>query len=233
AKGAPTRRRPVLPVSTPRWGSSAGCLAGSGSPCPSWAMCRSLPLGCLFLLRPRRHELGVVAAAVEEDHAVQFVPLHHGPAPALRRVHLVVAVPGPLHGGLAVPGRQAAVHVPVAVAEVELPAAPVVKREVAFFLLVDVVLVPGAHRHDPPAALERGRGFRLLGHFTLLAVDPPGCTGSGPCGRRSPEPPGGPGARPSSGRCRSTSTPAGCLPAGWGGARYRPPWCSASCGGAP
>src|SRR5262245_24670432 len=38
----------------------------------------------LFDARPLRHEPRVVAL-VEEDHAVQFVALHHGPASALRR----------------------------------------------------------------------------------------------------------------------------------------------------
>ena len=102
-----------------------------------------------------RHELGVVAA-VEEDHAVQFVASDHGPAPALRRVHLVVAVPGPLDGWLAVPYGRLAVHVPVDEAEVELAAAQGVELEVALFLLVDEVLVPGAHRDDAPAPREGG-----------------------------------------------------------------------------
>ena len=44
---------------------------------------------------PLRHELGIVAAAVEENHAVQVVALHHGPSSALRGVHLVVVIPGP------------------------------------------------------------------------------------------------------------------------------------------
>ena len=74
----------------------------------------SLDVGLLL-----RHELAVIAA-VEEDHAVQFVPLYHGPASALSRVHFVVAIPGPFDGWLAVPCRQAAIHLAVDVAEVEL-----------------------------------------------------------------------------------------------------------------
>src|SRR4051812_15533697 len=76
----------------------------------SFAMCRSLPPRRLLLSRPGRHELRVITA-VEEDHAVQFLAFHHGPASALRRVHLVVAVPGPLHGWLAIPCGRLAVHV--------------------------------------------------------------------------------------------------------------------------
>ena len=45
-------------------------------------------LSCALLFR---HELGIIAA-VEEDHAVQFVALHHGPTPALRRFHLACRV---------------------------------------------------------------------------------------------------------------------------------------------
>ena len=51
-------------------------------------------------VRTGGHELGFVAL-VEEDHAVQFLSLQHGPASALSRVHLVVAVPRPFDGRLA------------------------------------------------------------------------------------------------------------------------------------
>src|SRR5207247_924295 len=71
---------------------------------------RSLPLRAFCRLL--RHELGVVAA-VKEDHPVQLIAFQNGPAPTLRRVHLVVTVPGPFHGRFAVPCGRVAVHAPV------------------------------------------------------------------------------------------------------------------------
>jgi hypothetical protein len=57
---------------------------------------------------------------VEGDQAVQFAALQHGPAPAGRLVHLVVALPGELDRRLPVPGRLAAVHARFDVAGLEL-----------------------------------------------------------------------------------------------------------------
>src|SRR6478672_11286378 len=62
---------------------------------------------------------------------VHFVALDHSPASALRRVHLVVAIPGPFHGRHAFPRGETAVHVPADVAELELAPASVVELEKA------------------------------------------------------------------------------------------------------
>ena len=88
-----------------------------------------------------RHELRIVAI-VKEDHAVKFFVLYDGPTSALRWVHFVVAVPGPCNGCFTVSCRQAAVHLPVDVAEVELSVALLVELEIAFFLFVNELLVP-------------------------------------------------------------------------------------------
>ena len=79
---------------------------------------------------------------MEEDHPVQFVAFQHGPAPPLGRVHLVVAVPRPFDGGLAVPHRVPAVHDAPDVAELELAAALLVKLDEASDFFVEVLLVP-------------------------------------------------------------------------------------------
>src|SRR5262245_53762814 len=96
---------------------------------------------------------------VKEDHAVQLLTLQYGPGSTLLRVHLVVAVPGPLHRRLAFPCGQPAVHVSVDVAEVKLAASFLVELEEALLFFVDKVLVPGAHRDDAPTSGERGHGL--------------------------------------------------------------------------
>src|SRR5262249_55035541 len=102
---------------------------------------------------PPGDELRLVTL-VEGNQAVQLAALQHGPAPAGRLVHLVVALPGPLDGRQPVPGRLPAVHDAVDVAEVELALATALELDVALLLCVDEVLVPHRHRHDVPAALE-------------------------------------------------------------------------------
>lgn len=57
---------------------------------------------------------------MEEDHAVEFVSLHDGPASALGWVHFIVPAPGPFNRWFAVPCRQVAIHLAVNVAEVKL-----------------------------------------------------------------------------------------------------------------
>ena len=94
-----------------------------GVPLAEFQFGTSFVIYCLFPLRRLlrchlfRHEPRIVAA-VEEDHAVKFIALY-GPAPALGRIHLVVAVPGPFDGWLAVPCGQAAVHLSLDVAKVK------------------------------------------------------------------------------------------------------------------
>src|SRR4030095_6048225 len=106
------------------------------------------------------------------------------------------AVPGPLQGWLAFPHGRLAVHAPVDVAEVELAASLAVELEVAFFLLVNEVLVPGAHRHDAPSPGEVRFWFRLCFRHASTPSLPrlrgaalQGCTGSAPCETPLPEPP--------------------------------------------
>jgi hypothetical protein len=79
---------------------------------------------------------------VEEHHAVEFVALHDGPTSALGWIHLVVAIPGPLDRRLAIPCRQAAIHLAVDVAEVELAAVLLVELEIALLFLFNELLVP-------------------------------------------------------------------------------------------
>jgi hypothetical protein len=116
-----------------------------------------------------RHELRIIAP-VEGNHTVEFFAFQHGPASTLRRVILVVAVPGPFDGRLPFSCGRLAVHVPVDVAEVKLAAPLLVELEEAFFLLVDVRLVSGAHRDDAPAPLKRGWRFRFLCHWSLSSL---------------------------------------------------------------
>ena len=89
---------------------------------------------------------------MKENHAVEFITLQNSPASALGRVHLVVAVPGPLDCWFAIPCRQAAIHLAVDVAEVELSAILFIEFEISLFFLVNEFLVPGAHRDDTPAS---------------------------------------------------------------------------------
>src|SRR6266849_2304217 len=77
---------------------------------------RSLLPGAFRRFRPLRHELRIIPA-LKEDHAMQFLASQHGPASSRGGVHLGIAIPGPFHGWLAVPGGLAAIHVPLDVAE--------------------------------------------------------------------------------------------------------------------
>src|SRR5262249_27424905 len=70
-------------------------------------------------------------------------------------VHLRVAIPGPFHGWLALPGGLAAIHVALDVAEVKRTPAPLVELDVRLDLFIKKVVFPGRHRDDAPAARER------------------------------------------------------------------------------
>src|SRR5207248_8428133 len=100
---------------------------------------RSLLPGAFRRFRPYRHELRIIPA-VKEDHAVQFLALQHGAAPSLGGVHLGVAVPGPFHGWLALPGCLATIHLALDVAEVKVAPAPVVELDVRLDLLIKKIV---------------------------------------------------------------------------------------------
>ena len=129
-----------------------------------------------FLLSPPgcslRHKRRLVAL-VEEDHAVQFVALQNGPAPARAGVHLVHAFPGPLDGGLPAPLGDAVIDVAGRQAELEFahPVGPELDERRAFFHVVHVPLVhrdnvlgevrlqrPSEHRSRPTVSPWVGLG---------------------------------------------------------------------------
>jgi hypothetical protein len=102
---------------------------------------------------------------IEVNYAVEFVAFQHRPTSPLGRVHLVVAVPGRFDHLLAVPYRQAAVHVAVNVAEMKLTVALLVELDVALFL--NELLVPGTHRDDPPAVCK---GLGAFAYFAIVLL---------------------------------------------------------------
>jgi hypothetical protein len=66
---------------------------------------------------------------MEEDHPIEFVALQHGPAPPHRRVRFIVALPGPLDGGLAVPLALPVVDDALDVAELERNPLPLLELD--------------------------------------------------------------------------------------------------------
>src|SRR6266404_4289333 len=127
-------------------------------------MYRSLPLRCLLLLRPGRHELGIVAL-VDEELAVQSGVLHLPPAPPRQRraVCAVAAFPGPLHGWLTVPCGQPPVDQTLDVAELERAAALLLELDECLDIFIEIVVLPGRHRDDAPTTRE-WRFLLLLAH---------------------------------------------------------------------
>lgn len=69
----------------------------------------------------------------------------------------------------------------VDVPEVELALTFPSELDVAFFLFVNEVLLPDAHRDDPPAASEGVRGFRFLCHSSPFSMPIRGIDGIKPC----------------------------------------------------
>src|SRR5260370_30272446 len=86
---------------------------------PAFASLRSLAPGRLRLLGRPRHEVGMIAA-VNEDHTPQLVAFQRRPAPARAFVHFGHALPGPLHGGLAIALHLQGVDVAADQAELEV-----------------------------------------------------------------------------------------------------------------
>src|SRR5205807_53335 len=77
--------------------------------------------------------------------------------------------PGPLDGWLAVPCARSPVHVPLDVAELEVPGAIALELDERLDFSVEVVLVPLVHRSDMPQALEGLLFLGLLRHGSLRA----------------------------------------------------------------
>lgn len=69
------------------------------------------------------------------------------------------------------------------VPEVELALTFPSELDVAFFLFVNEVLLPDAHRDDPPAASEGDRGFRFLCHSSPFSMPIRGIDGIKPCSK--------------------------------------------------
>src|SRR5271157_5851319 len=88
---------------------------------------------------------------MEENPPLDLIPVEDRPAPPLRRVHLVVAVPGELDGRLAIPLCLLIVDLALHVPELELSGPVPVELEEPLDLFVHEVLVPGFHPGDPPA----------------------------------------------------------------------------------
>ena len=84
---------------------------------------------------------------------MEFFPLYDGPAMDLCSGNSFIDIPRPLDRRHAIKCRQLAVKRAVDVSEVKL--APTLHNEldVAFFFLIDEILLPG-DRDDPPAASE-------------------------------------------------------------------------------
>src|SRR5208337_4201449 len=99
---------------------------------------------------PDRPE-GRVVTPMDEDPPFDLIPVEDRPAPPLRRVHLVVAVPGELDGRLAIPLCLLIVDLALHVPELELSGPVPVELEEPLDLFVHEVLVPGFHPGDPPA----------------------------------------------------------------------------------
>jgi hypothetical protein len=72
---------------------------------------------------------------------VQFGTHLHGPAPALRQVHFVIAVPCPFDDRLAIPFVQAAIHLAVDLAEVKLATPLLIELERMWALFADRIRV--------------------------------------------------------------------------------------------
>src|SRR5262249_43455546 len=113
------------------------------------------------------HELRVIAE-VDEEHPVELLALEHGPAPTEHLIHhLLVALPGPFDAGLPIPHAFAVVDLASNEAELELSVLALLELDERLDFLVDVDLVPCAHRNDVPAPQEwrlRLAGGLLLRH---------------------------------------------------------------------
>src|SRR5262249_13781726 len=100
------------------------------------------------------HELGLVAL-VKGNEAVYLVSVDHRPASSLRRVHFIVAVPGPFDTRLAIPGAITIVDLAADVTKLKVAHAIRPELKIALDLGIHEVLRPHLHRRNPPAALER------------------------------------------------------------------------------
>src|SRR5208337_5265794 len=91
----------------------------------------------------------------------QLVSLEHCPATARQRsaVSAIATFPREFHRRLSFPMGRAAVDMPLDVAELERAAVPVVELDERRDLLVDVVLVPFAHRDNVPSPRNGDLGF--------------------------------------------------------------------------
>src|SRR4051794_25841710 len=101
---------------------------------------------------------------MDDDHPADPLVAQLRPSPARQRraVGAIAAFPGPFDARYAVPETFPAVDDAPDVAELERAAASVVKFDVGTDLLIEVVLVPHAHRDDLPATQEGRSELRLL-----------------------------------------------------------------------
>src|SRR4051812_2396718 len=106
--------------------------------------------------RPCRLELRLVAHVDGED-AVQALIFQHRPATARQRgaVRTISTLPREFRRKLAIPPAFPVVEDAPDVAELERATSSVVKLDVGFDLLVEIFILPLAHRDDPPATKER------------------------------------------------------------------------------
>src|SRR3954468_10097941 len=112
------------------------------------------------LIRLPCHEFGVVAV-VDTELAAQFLTLEDRPATARqgRAVGTVPSLPGEFHRRFPSPVGRFAVHQPLDVPELEGATARLLELEERLDLFIEIIILPGGHRDDAPAA--RDRGFRL------------------------------------------------------------------------
>src|ERR1022692_99277 len=96
---------------------------------------------------------------MEVDHSVQFVAFQNGPATAFSVIHLIIAVPGPFDGRLAISCRQTAIHVSADVTELEAATVFVIELNESRDFGVDKILVPLGHGDDVPKSGERRSWF--------------------------------------------------------------------------
>src|ERR1022692_3950559 len=96
---------------------------------------------------------------MEVDHSVQFVAFHGSPTSTLSVIHLIIALPSPLNGRLAISCRQTAIHVSADVAELETATVFVIELNESLDFGVDKILVPLGHGDDVPKSGERRSWF--------------------------------------------------------------------------
>ena len=86
------------------------------------------------------------------------IVLKCGPASTARRVHLVIAFPRPLGGGLPIPFVQLVMNPAVGVPKLKFTRTTLIETNVTLDFGIHEILVPHLHVRNPPET-ENGLGF--------------------------------------------------------------------------